>query len=112
MCDDFGVNNGGATPGIGGTEKASDGVPAGKRRWLGDFAGRYSVAFGWGVIPIRNILGNFFLGGGPTTLNLWLKSGDTNEGGGIGTVGNGSGILLSGLKKQKNKQFFPFRLYT
>ena len=27
MCDDFDVNNGGATPGIGGTKKAADAAP-------------------------------------------------------------------------------------
>ena len=48
MRDDFGVNNGGATPDIGSTEKAADGVPAGKRRCLGDFTGWYCIAiFGW-----------------------------------------------------------------
>ena len=99
MRDDFGVNNGGATPDIGSTEKAADGVPAGKRRCLGDFTGRYCIAFGWGLIPIGNILGKLFLGGGPATLNLWLNSGDTNEERGIRIFGNESGILLSALKK-------------
>ena len=99
MCDDFGVNNGGATTGIGGTEKAADGAPTGKRRCLGGGAGRYCVAFGWELIPNGNMLGKLLLGGDPAAYNLCLKSDDTNKGGGIGIVGNGSGFLLSDLKK-------------
>ena len=97
MLDDFGVNNAGATPGFDGTEKAADGAPTVKRPCMGGGAGRYCAAFEWRLIPNGNILGK--LGGGPATFNLWLKSDDTNEGGGIGIVGNRSGILLSALKK-------------
>lgn len=41
-------------------------------------------------MPNGNILGKLLPGGGPAALNLLLKSGDTNEGGGVGIVGNGS----------------------
>lgn len=41
-------------------------------------------------MPNGNILGKLLPGGGPAALNLWLKSGGTNEGGGVGIVGNGS----------------------
>ena len=99
MCDDFGVSNGGGIPGIGGTEKAAGGAPTRKRSCLRDGVGWYFVAFGWGSMPNGNILGKLLPGGGPAALNLWLKTGDTNEGGGIGIVGNGSRIFLSHLKK-------------
>ena len=99
MCDDFDVNNGGATPDIAGTKKVADGAPAWKRCCLGDGAERYCVAFGWWLIPDGNKLGELLLEGSPAALNLWLKSGDTNEGGVIGIVGKGSGILSYVLNK-------------
>ena len=44
-------------------------------------------------------MGELLLEGSRAALNLWLKSGDTNEGGVIGIVGKGSGILSYVLNK-------------
>ena len=48
-------------------------------------------------MPNGNILGKLLPGGGPAALNLWLKSGGTNEGGGVGIVGNGSKKKINSL---------------